>query len=116
MDELRIMTTEAEKAEATQASTRPVISEQLVHIDLRDERLQDVISRVTDAIKSVYRDAEFVSYIGTNPLGVYVEVYTPGDQFTDILRVLDEKLGNLQIAAGVPVCVLPRQKAAAQAA
>ena len=71
---------------------------------------------MADAIKTVYRDAEFLSYIGTDPLGVYIEVYTPGDHFTGILRVLEEKLGNLQIAAGVPVCVVPRQKAAAQAA
>lgn len=96
--------------------SRPVISAQMVHIDLRDERLQDVLSRVAAAIKERYAEAEFVSYIGTCPLGVYVEVYTEGDQLGGILQVLDEKLGNLEIAAGVPVCVLPRQKAVARAA
>jgi hypothetical protein len=116
LNELSIGTSKAEGTTPSSLNTKSVVSEQLVHIDLRDERLQDVIGRVSDAIKGSYRDAEFLSYIGTNPLGVYIEVYTASDHFTGILRVLDEKLGNLQIAAGVPVCVLPRQKAAAQAA
>lgn len=116
LNELSARTGKAERATPLSFDTKPMISEQLVYIDLRDERLQDVIGRISDAIKSSYRDAEFLSYIGTNPLGVYIEVYTAGDHFAGILRVLDEKLGNLQIAAGVPVCVLPRRKAAAQAA
>lgn len=102
--------------QGAQPDTRPVVSEQLVHIDLQDERVQDVLLRVGKAIKSVYEDAEFVSYIGTNPLGVYVEVYTEDNDFDAILSILDDKLGNLQVAAGVAVCILPRQKRQAQAA
>jgi hypothetical protein len=89
---------------------RPVISQQLVHIDLRDERVQDVLERIRVVIKGTYKDAEFVSYVGTNHLGVYVEVYTSGNDFDGVLQVLSEKLGDLNIAAGVNVCVVPLQK------
>ena len=95
---------------------RPVISQQLVHIDLRDERVQDVLERIRLVIKSTYTDAEFVSYIGTNPLGVYIEVYTSGDDFDGVLKVLSEKLGDLNIAAGVNVCVVPLRKRVAMVA
>jgi hypothetical protein len=89
---------------------RPVISQQLVHIDLRDERVQDVLERVRLVIISAYSDAEFLSYIGTNPLGVYMEVYTTNNDFDGILQVLSQKLGDLNIAAGVNVCVVPLRK------
>ena|SRR5438270_9418319 len=95
---------------------RPVISQQLVHIDLRDERVQDVLERVRKVITEAYTDAEYVSYIGTNPLGIYLEVYTSGDDFDGILLVLSEKLGDLYIAAGVNVCVVPLQKRVERAA
>src|SRR5262249_46387113 len=98
------------------APARPVISQQLVHVDLRDERVQDVLERIRVAVKGAYPDAEFVSYIGTNPLGVYVEVYTPGNDFDGILQVLSQKLGNLNIAAGVNVCVVPLRKRVVKAA
>src|SRR5690242_111568 len=96
--------------------SRPVVTSTLVHVDLSDERLQDVLGRVVQAISGVYPDAEFASYIGTNPLGVYIEVYTNNNEFEGILRIMNEKLGNLHIAAGLDVCVLPRRKAQAQAA
>jgi hypothetical protein len=83
---------------------------------MRDERVQDVLDRVMSTVKTTYSDAEFVSYVGTNPLGIYIEVYTEKEDFDGILQVLSEKLGNLHIAAGVNVCVVPRQKAKAQAA
>jgi hypothetical protein len=95
---------------------RPVISQQLVHIDLRDERVQDVLTRVMSVIKGEFGDAEFVSYIGTNPLGVYIEVYTEQNDFDGILRVLSEKLGDLNIAAGVNICVVPLRKRVVMAA
>ena len=95
---------------------KPVISQQLVHIDLRDERVQDVLTRVMSTIKTAYPNAEFVSYIGTNPLGAYVEVYTEGNDFDGILKVLSEKLGDLNVAAGMNVCVVPLRKRAAIAA
>lgn len=97
-------------------NTRPVVSEQLVHIDMQDERVQDVVNRICMSIRQVHSDAEFVSYIGTNPLGIYIEVYTEQNDLHDILQVLDEKMGNMHVAAGVNVCVLPRKKAKAQAA
>ena len=105
--------------EATEQDYQParcMVSQQLVHIDLRDERIQDVLDRVRAVILGTYSDAEFVSYIGTNPLGVYLEAYTAGDQFDGILKVLSEKLGDLHVAAGVNVCVVPLQKRAQQAA
>lgn len=95
---------------------KPVISQQLVHVDLRDERVQDVLTRIRGAVQSVYEDAEFVSYIGTSPLGVYLEVYTVANDFDGILKVLSEKLGNLHIAAGMNVCVVPMRKRVEQAA
>ena len=97
-------------------STRPVVTPQMVYIDMEDERIQDVISRVQRTVLASHPDAEFVSYIGTNPLGVYVELYTNEDHFVGILRLLDDKLGNLHVAAGVSICILPRKKARAQAA
>ena len=103
-------------AEQEYIPARPVISQQLIHIDLRDERVQDVLGRIQTVVKASYNDAEFVSYIGTNPLGVYLEVYTGGDDFDAILKLLSEKLGDLHIAAGVNVCVVPLQKRAEQAA
>jgi len=45
-----------------------------------------------------------------------VEVYTTDDHFLGILKLLDDKLGNLHIAAGLDVCVVPRRKAHVQAA
>ena len=98
------------------APAKPTISQQLVHIDLRDERVQDVLERVRSLISSVYTDAEYVSYVGTNPLGIYLEVYTAGDEFDAILRLLSEKLGDLHVAAGVNVCIVPLQKRDVQAA
>lgn len=95
---------------------RPVISQQLVHVDLRDERVQDVLERIRTTILPVYPEAEFVSYVGTNPLGVYLEVYTPGNDFDGILQVLSDKLGDLYIAAGVNICVVPVRKRTEQAA
>lgn len=95
---------------------KPVVSQQLIHVDLRDERVQDVLGRISALISSVYPDAEFVSYVGTSPLGIYLEVYTPGNDFDGILQLLSEKVGNLYIAAGVNVCVVPLQKRAEQAA
>ena len=95
---------------------KPMISQQLVHIDLRDERVQDVLTRVREVISDTYADAEFVSYIGTNPLGIYLEVYTAGNDFDCILTVLSDKLGDLHVAAGVNVCVVPLQKHMEQAA
>ncbi len=92
------------------APARPVVSQQLVHIDLRDERVQDVLARIRVVIKDAYANAEFVSYVGTNPLGIYVEVYTSGNDFDGVLEVLSQKLGNLNIAAGVNVCVVPLRK------
>ena len=100
----------AEAYEAAAETGRPIISEQLVYIDLQDERIQDVLGRIVRAIKAGYPDAEFLSYIGTNPLGIYVEVYTPNEEFKGILDILDDKLGNLHIAAGVSICVVPRRK------
>lgn len=97
-------------------ATRPQVSQQLVHIDLQDERVQDVVGRIQRAIVDKYPEAEFATYIGTQPLGVYIDVYTERDEFRGILQVLDDRLGNLYIAAGVPVCVAPRQKAQARAA
>ncbi len=115
MNELRIVTSHEQDGLAT-VTSRPLVSPQVVHIDMADERIQDVISRVQRAIQGTYADAEFVSYIGTNPLGVYVETYTNEDHFVGILKLLDDKLGNLHIAAGVDICVVPRRKARAQAA
>src|SRR5437016_5750191 len=103
-------------SEQEYSPARPVISQQLVHIDLRDERVQDVLERIRVAIKDAYSDAEFVSYIGTNPLGVYVEVYTSGNDFDGILQILSQKLGDLHVAAGVNVCVVPLQKRAVMVA
>jgi hypothetical protein len=97
-------------------STRPIINEQLVHIDLQDERIQDVIGRIIREVKAQYPDAEFVSYIGTNPLGVYTEVYTTAYEFESILGILDDRLGNLHVAAGLNVVVVPKKKAASVAA
>jgi hypothetical protein len=97
-------------------STRPVITEQLVHIDLQDERIQDVLNRIIRAIKVQYPDAEFVSYIGTNPLGVYTEVYTATQEFKGLLDILDDKLGNLHVAAGVNIIIVPKKKVRAAAA
>ncbi len=97
-------------------STRPVITEQLVHIDLKDERIQDVLNRIIRAVKAEYPEAEFVSYIGTNPLGVYTEVYTPTQEFKGILDILDDKLGNLHVAAGVNIIIVPKKKVQAAAA
>ena len=115
MNELRIVATPEAEAQGS-LSTKPVITPQMVHIDMGDERIQDVIGRVQRAIQGAYPDAEFVSYIGTNPLGIYVETYTTEDHFVGILKLLDDKLGNLHIAAGVDICVLPRRKAKVQAA
>jgi hypothetical protein len=115
MNELRIVSSGESDGMST-VSSRPVVTPQVVHIDMEDERIQDVIGRVQRAIQSTYTDAEFVSYIGTNPLGIYVEVYTNEDHFIGILRLLDDKLGNLHIAAGVDICVVPRRKAQVQAA
>ena len=115
MNELRIVTGSEMEGLAT-VSTKPVITPQMVHISMEDERIQDVIGRMQRAIQAAYPDAEFVSYIGTNPLGVYVEVYTNEDHFLGILKLLDDKLNNLHIAAGLDVCVVPRKKQQAQAA
>jgi hypothetical protein len=87
-----------------------------VHVDLRDDRVQDVLERIRGVVLSVYPEAEFVSYIGTEPLGVYLEVYTASNDFDGILKALSERLGNLNIAAGVNVCVVPLKKRAIQAA
>jgi hypothetical protein len=100
----------------TSIGTRPVITEQLVHIDLQDERIQDVLNRIIRAVKVEYPEAEFVSYIGTNPLGIYTEVYTPTQEFKGILDILDDKLGNLHVAAGVNVIIVPKKKVQAAAA
>ncbi len=96
--------------------SRPVITPTLVHVDIEDERVQDVITRVKNAILGVYPDADFSTYIGTSPLGIYVEVQTEHNDIGGILQILDSKLGNLHIAAGVDICVLPKQKVKAQAA
>ncbi len=103
--------------EPTPINTRPIISEQLVYIDLRDERVQDAIGRITRAVREVYPDAEFVSYIGTNPLGVYTEVYTAANDFKDILDIIDTKLSDLNVAAGgVSLIIAPKRKAQSIAA
>jgi hypothetical protein len=100
----------------TSISTRPVITEQLVHIDLQDERIQDVLNRIIRAIKAEYPDAEFVSYIGTSPLGIYTEVYTVTQEFKGLLDILDNKLGDLHVAAGVNIIIVPKKKVRAAAA
>ena len=97
-------------------STQPVVSQQMVYVDLNDERVQDVVARVQRAISDKYPDAQFATYIGTAPLGVYIDVYTERDEFRGILQVLDDRLGNLYIAAGVAVCVQPRLKSQVRAA
>lgn len=97
--------------EPTPINTRPIISEQLVYIDLRDERVQDAIGRITRAVREVHPEAEFVSYIGTNPLGVYTEVYTAANDFKDILDIIDTKLSDLNVAAGgVSLIIAPKRK------
>src|SRR5438046_10684995 len=83
---------------------KPMISQQLVHIDLRDERVQEVLIRVREGISGAYPDAEFVSYIGTIPLGIYLEVYTAANDLDGILSVLSEQLGDLNVDAGANVC------------
>ena len=100
----------------TSIGTRPIITEQLVHIDLQDERIQDVLNRIIRAVKAEYPEAEFVSYIGTNPLGIYTEVYTPTQEFKGLLDILDDKLGNLHVAAGVNIIIVPKKKVQAAAA
>lgn len=97
-------------------SSRPVVTEQLVHIDLQDERIQDALSRIIRAVKAEYEEAEFVSYIGTNPLGVYMEVYTPTQEFKGILDILDNKLTDLYVGVGVNICIVPKKKVRAVAA
>ncbi|HYP20603.1 MAG TPA: hypothetical protein VEY08_11060 [Chloroflexia bacterium] len=105
-----------ERRDMQPVSTQPVVSQQMVYVDLNDERVQDVVSRVQRAISDKYPDAQFATYIGTNPLGVYIDVYTERDEFRGILQVLDDRLGNLYIAAGVAVCVQPRLKSQVRAA
>ena len=97
-------------------ATMPVVSPEMVYIDLRNERVQEVICRVQEAILVAHPDAEFNSYIGTNPLGIHIEVYSANAALDNILQTLDSKVGNLHIAAGVDVCVVPRQKVQAAAA
>lgn len=96
--------------------TRPVVSEQMVYVDLRDERVQDTIGRITNAVREEYPDAEFVSYIGTSPLGVYTEVYTTENDFGKIIEIVDSKLNDLRVAAGVDIVLVPKRKVAALAA
>jgi hypothetical protein len=105
-----------ERRDMQPVSTQPVVSQYMVYVDLQDERVQDVVGRVQRAISEKYPDAEFATYIGTQPLGVYIDVYTERDEFRGILQVLDDRLGNLYIAAGVAVCVQPRMKAQVRAA
>jgi hypothetical protein len=78
--------------------------------------MQKVLSRLREVITESYSEAEYVSYVGTNPLGIYLEVYTAGDDFDGILTVLSDKLGDLNVAAGVNVCVVPLRKRMEQAA
>jgi len=79
--------------------------------------VQEAIGRITRAVREVYDDAEFVSYIGTNPLGVYTEVYTSANDFKDILDIIDTKLSDLNVAAGgVSLIIAPKRKAQAKAA
>ncbi|HUP27045.1 MAG TPA: hypothetical protein VM409_01315 [Chloroflexia bacterium] len=107
--------TGGQDAEMTEA-TMPVVSPELVYIDMRNERIQDVISRVQRAILMTHPDAEFNCFIGTNPLGIHIEVYAANADLANILQTLDSRVGNLHIAAGVDVCVVPREKRQAQAA
>ena len=109
-------TTAERSQEPYSISTRPIINEQLVHIDLQDERIQDVIGRIIWLVKARYPDAEFVSYIGTSPLGIYTEVYTAAYEFESILKILEDSLSNLNVAAGLNVVVVPKKKAASVAA
>ena len=67
------------------------------HIDLRDERIQEALGRICEVVSAQYADAEYVSYIGLNPLGVYLEVYTEANDFDGILKVLSEQLGDLSV-------------------
>ncbi len=106
----------SEVGEPTPINTKPIINEQLVYIDLRDERVQDAIGRITRAVREVFPEAEFVSYIGTNPLGVYTEVYTATNEFKRILDIVDTKLGDLHVSAGVSIILAPKQKVQAIAA
>lgn len=115
MNDLHIVTNQ-DRDGLSSVSSRPLVTPQIVHIDMEDERIQDVIARVQRAIQGAYADAEFVSYIGTSPLGIYVEAYTNEDHFDGIIKLLEDKLGNLHIAAGVDLCVVPRRKVKAQAA
>lgn len=117
MNELqRLVEAVGAPSEMLPTTTRPQVSQQLIYIDLHDERVQDVLGRIQRAITDKYPEAEFATYIGTQPLGVYIDVYTQRDEFRGILQVLDDRLGDLYIAAGVPVCVAPRQKAQSRAA
>jgi hypothetical protein len=102
--------------ERDHAPKRPVISQQMVHIDLRDERIQEALGRICEVVSSEYADAEYVSYIGLNPLGVYLEVYTEANDFDGILKVVSEQLGDLSVASGVNVCVAPQKKRVQRAA
>jgi hypothetical protein len=116
MDDFHVIMGHGPVETMTSLSSRPVVTPQRVCIDMGDERIQDTINRLQRVVLAEYGDAEFVSYIGTNPLGVYVEVYTTQDSFLGILRLIDDKLVNLHISAGVDVCVLPKRKIRAQAA
>jgi len=116
MDNFQVITGTGGTEPMTSVNTRPVVTPQRVCIDMEDERIQDVITRLQRVVLAEHSDAEFVSYIGTSPLGVYIEVYTTEDAFLGIIRLIDDKLGNLHIAAGVDVCVLPKRKVQAQAA
>ena len=109
-------TTDDRTQEPYRSARVPIISEQLVHIDLQDERIQDVIGRIIREVKAQYPDAEFVSYIGTNPLGIYTEVYTTAYEFENILNILDDRLGDLHVAAGLNVVIVPKKKVASVAA
>lgn len=116
MEDLNAATFGGYGEEPVQVDTRPVITHRLVYVDLEDERVQDVLARIKRAISAAYPEAEYASYIGTNPLGVYLDVYTPGDDFDGVLKTLDDKLGDLNVAAGVNICVAPQRKAQVQAA
>jgi hypothetical protein len=116
MDDFHVIMGHGPVETLTSLSSRPVVTPQRVCIDMGDERIQDMLNRVQRAVVNKYPDAEFVSYIGTNPLGIYIEIYTTQDSFLGILGLINEKFDNLHISAGVDVCVLPKRKVQTQAA
>ena len=76
-------------------------------VTAQDPRIQEAVTEIQRLIAAKHPEATFEVLPGEDPEGVYVTATVDTDDLTDVLRLVDDRLVDLQVDQGLPLYVVP---------